>query len=816
MKYQMPCADWAEMLAVSHPEEDLSPSECYKLEAHLAQCVQCAAVRKRYTLMSTRVRALPSVRPLLGFTPALLERRENKVARTEQMAPRSLPWPKRKKEYQGGGMSYGWIGGGLVALLLILAAVVLFQPSSLMAITAFARGVGPYFVGISIVVFFALAILIGVLSRWRVHVAFPSPSPQNRTSLLQRLQHIYRDLLTQSLQGVAQIELELVQQTGAVLTAAHLPIRLPDQSEHDLFSGTSILQVYMEAQGKLLILGEPGAGKSTLLLSLAQQLVQGAKDDATQPLPVILPLSSWAIKRQPLQKWCSKQVEEIYHVPRQVCEQWMQHGQILLLLDGLDEVEEDARPACIAAINAYYHEYMMPLVVCSRDAEYTNASKHQRLALQSTFIVQPLTKEQVDRHLARVGVPMAALRSAFLSDPALQELATTPLMLNVLMLTYQGTAAPNLSTKGAALRQQVLGTYVQRMVERKGNTKLYPLGRTRLWLGWLAMLITACIVLLLIAIGIVGVLIIPKTPAKLAMGTLLYTYHTVNKGIYDTYVNGVAWSPDGQYIACATGDGAVVVLKPATQQEVFVYRGHHGWVNNVVWFPDGKRIASVSSDHTVQIWGATTGRNVSTFTGSSSLWAVAVSPDGNTIAYAGKDGVVQVWQVSPKIHIYTYTGQARAGGIWGLAFSPDGKQIASGDSSGAIQVWDATNGGHVLTYSDHTKQIYDLKWSPDGQYIASASADGTIRVWNASSGSTIYIHRFSSAVMQAVSWSPDGKRIASASANGTVQVWDAFDGNHLFVYHHHSGAVFTIAWSPDGSRIASGDESGSLQIWEAG
>jgi transcriptional regulator with XRE-family HTH domain len=330
-----------------------------------------------------------------------------------------------------------------------------------------------------------LAILIWLLSRWPTREAVIL-SEQNRTRMLQRLQHTYGDLLTQSLQGAIWIELGLAQKPDAVLTAAHRLRRLPDQPERDLPPETSILQVYREAQGELLILGNPGAGKSTLLLSLAQQLVEQAQDDMAQSLPVILPLSSWAIKRQPLQDWSSKQIAEIYNVPRQVCEQWMQYGQILLLLDGLDEMEEETRPACIAAINAYHHEHMMPLVVCSRETDYAGASKRHHLALQGAVIVQPLTKEQVDRYLAQVGAPVAALRKALTSNPALQELATTPLMLNVLMLTYQGTSVRSLSTKGATLYRQVFDNYVQGMVERKGNTKLYPIESTRQWLGWLA------------------------------------------------------------------------------------------------------------------------------------------------------------------------------------------------------------------------------------------------------------------------------------------------------------------------------------------
>jgi predicted NACHT family NTPase len=75
---------------------------------------------------------------------------------------------------------------------------------------------------------------------------------------------------------------------------ASLSLRLPDQPEQLLPPHTSIVQAYELAQQELLILGEPGAGKSTQLLELAYHLVEQAEHDATHPLPVLLPLSSWA------------------------------------------------------------------------------------------------------------------------------------------------------------------------------------------------------------------------------------------------------------------------------------------------------------------------------------------------------------------------------------------------------------------------------------------------------------------------------------------------------------------------------------------
>lgn len=67
-----------------------------------------------------------------------------------------------------------------------------------------------------------------------------------------------------------------------------------DDCSLTLPSHASIADAYNLAQQELLILGEPGAGKSTLLLELAHHLVEQAEQDVSQPLPVLLPLSSWA------------------------------------------------------------------------------------------------------------------------------------------------------------------------------------------------------------------------------------------------------------------------------------------------------------------------------------------------------------------------------------------------------------------------------------------------------------------------------------------------------------------------------------------
>src|SRR5262249_37748741 len=144
-----------------------------------------------------------------------------------------------------------------------------------------------------------------------------------------------------------------------------------------------------------------------------------------------------------------------------------QAQHILPLLDGLDEMEQEARPICVEAINAYHRERLGPLVVCSRTDEYERATKDERLALHTAVFVQPLSYTQVDAHLTTLGKPLSGLRTALKKNTLLRTIATTPLMLQILMLTYHGISVRDLSRKEAQPREQIWTDYIQKMVERK-------------------------------------------------------------------------------------------------------------------------------------------------------------------------------------------------------------------------------------------------------------------------------------------------------------------------------------------------------------
>src|SRR6266487_6704454 len=87
---------------------------------------------------------------------------------------------------------------------------------------------------------------------------------RNRNAMLAKVRSRWiTGVFEQSLDGAPFIKLHLHEQIDAVANPWEQVLHLPDQSIHPLSFSTSIVQIYDNAGGELLILGEPGSGKTT-------------------------------------------------------------------------------------------------------------------------------------------------------------------------------------------------------------------------------------------------------------------------------------------------------------------------------------------------------------------------------------------------------------------------------------------------------------------------------------------------------------------------------------------------------------------------
>lgn len=255
-----------------------------------------------------------------------------------------------------------------------------------------------------------------------------------------------------------------------------------------------------DIQGRLLILGEPGSGKTNELLVLAKDLLSQARKSPDKPIPVIFELSEWNAKQE-FADWLGHQLLDKYSIPLAVSKHWIEHGQVLPLLDGLDELRrvdevdeitnedlEKRRIAkqiqCVRDINAFLDTSSLPLVVCCRRIEYEALATQGEILkrLKGAIYLQPLEDKQIREYLQKSN--RESLWEAIKNQPALLELAHSPLFLLILMVAYQGQNIRN--------TEELLDEYIHKQLHDLNNQGAYHPGKapapekTHHYLNWLA------------------------------------------------------------------------------------------------------------------------------------------------------------------------------------------------------------------------------------------------------------------------------------------------------------------------------------------
>lgn len=311
---------------------------------------------------------------------------------------------------------------------------------------------------------------------------------RNHAILRQQVRKFWIDsVLHGSLYREILIHLQMEDVSSAVDNQPwNLVLKQPGLTDQALLSGASIVDIFDEMQHRLLILGKPGSGKTTMLLTLADALLRRADDDPLHPTPVVFNLASWVEQRNPLDVWLVSELNIRYNVARKVAQRWVDNDELLPLLDGLDEVQEEHRNNCVNAINQYQQDHMVFVVVCCREAEYQGLTKP--LKLQGAVLLCPLMPRQIDAYLDRAVPEVTALRSVIQRDPELYEMARSPLMLNVMTFACYDSDRQDTSPAGAIgdRYQQLLDRYVRRMFLHRGSRHQYSVHNALHWLVWLS------------------------------------------------------------------------------------------------------------------------------------------------------------------------------------------------------------------------------------------------------------------------------------------------------------------------------------------
>jgi hypothetical protein len=223
----------------------------------------------------------------------------------------------------------------------------------------------------------------------------------------------------------------------------YVPLKAKGSTSVDQVEASSVMERYK----RIVVIGAPGAGKSMLLRRVALSYATGGSVDYGQsrylpekPVPVLLELRRLNNADKPIEEHLADILElNGFRRARRFLDSSLEQGKLLLLLDGLDEVNSAKRGREVEKIKDLVTRYQRCgfLVTC-RTAVYKGDFAEES---EQTLEIMEFTDQQIQSFLGSwPSLPpeksMEQLLIALRERPRIMSLARNPLLLTIIAFLY--------------------------------------------------------------------------------------------------------------------------------------------------------------------------------------------------------------------------------------------------------------------------------------------------------------------------------------------------------------------------------------------
>ncbi len=199
------------------------------------------------------------------------------------------------------------------------------------------------------------------------------------------------------------------------------------------------LQVIRDCR-KLMVKGQPGSGKTILLKYLALNYGLGELRLKDDPIVILLELHRLSGGVEVLPALVDALERDDFPNGTKFLEQALDAGRVVLLLDGLDEVNTSDRPSVVKRIKDFFDRYgKCGVVITCRSQVYQNEFVH---LVDQTWEVVEFTDAQIQQFLRSWKAEMPPEKSvqqllqSLRNRPRIKELARNPLLLTIIAYLY--------------------------------------------------------------------------------------------------------------------------------------------------------------------------------------------------------------------------------------------------------------------------------------------------------------------------------------------------------------------------------------------
>lgn len=269
-------------------------------------------------------------------------------------------------------------------------------------------------------------------------------------------------------------------------------------------------------------------------------------------------------------------------------------------------------------------------------------------------------------------------------------------------------------------------------------------------------------------------------------------------GGHETWVRGLATSPDGKFVISGGCEGNLTWWQVAGDQGVIAHQqsAHQGWIRSVDTSPDGKWVASGGNDNRVKIWNTADAKlqrelkwhdrhvyNVRFHPNSQSLFSGDLM--GKLVETDLGTGKVKQEFDAKDLHTYHKGQQTDFGGVRGIAINPARKLVAAGGTYKGSNPFGAIHEPLVLLFNSESGKLekkliapgitkgvlWRLVWlNPETLCgVCGGGSGGFLIFWNLKSEKDF--HRFKLPnLARDMDVHPDGIQIATAHYDRQVRI----------------------------------------------
>ncbi|MBL8889972.1 MAG: protein kinase [Planctomycetaceae bacterium] len=295
-------------------------------------------------------------------------------------------------------------------------------------------------------------------------------------------------------------------------------------------------------------------------------------------------------------------------------------------------------------------------------------------------------------------------------------------------------------------------------------------------------------------------------------------------------IHSVAFSPDGNSIACTLGDGTLTLVEAVSYQikhRGFCHEAPAGMLKVECLFTKQGHLLTIGNDKSIRRWDLNPWEeNMIAFSNAE--------PQGDLDLAAGPQG--QWVTVSESCLQQRDKSMDQDPLMWRpvedhpyrVTYIPKSDNILVGTRFGRAIVFEPNSQASSVVFDDLTKKPKDPTSQPvlgcvvaassDGTLAASSRRDGSVVLWRINDGTNVRTLLGSGSEVMAIAFRPDGQQLAVSDFNGACYLWDLTQSNsETPLALHGPQQASGLDYSPCGSRLVQSGQlfgSDSLVVWD--